>query len=80
MDKKFVGALLLPMIVTGAIVLWLTQSGLNNNVRDFSDSLRIQSQANLLLPYLLIQDDATKAMMLNEDQFEKPSSGSARQN
>ncbi len=57
------------LFFSGGFVTYETYESLRVNALDFSSTLKFKSEANKTLPYLLMQDDATKGMLLDINQL-----------
>lgn len=67
--QKFYLALLLPLAIASAAVVYTTDQALTKNSLNLSQALKFQGKANLILTLILKQDDASKAILLDPDQF-----------
>lgn len=68
--QKFYLTLLLPLLLISGIVSWLTYRSLDTNASELADALRLQGKTNRILPLLLAQDDASKAILIDPTQLE----------
>ncbi|WP_176736579.1 ATP-binding protein [Oligoflexus tunisiensis] len=68
---KFHLTLVVPLILVSIAVSAMTLRGLQNNASHLADVLRIESKTNRILSLLLLQDDASKAMLIDPNQLEK---------
>lgn len=66
---KFYLLLVLPLIAVSSLVTLVTYQSLNSNAADLAKALTIQGKANRLLPLLLVQDDSSKAILIDPDQL-----------
>lgn len=67
---KFYITLVLPLVCLAILVTIFTNSGLNDNAAELTTALQFQSEAKEILPLLLIQDDASKAILMDPEQFD----------
>ncbi len=56
---------LLPLLITGGLVVWLVHSGLRTNTRDLIAARQVKELAVTSLSLLLTQDDASKSLLLD---------------
>ena len=61
--------LLAPLALTGLVVGWLTYSGLGNNASELIAARKVKELSAQALAHLFVQDDATKAMLLEPEDF-----------
>ncbi len=66
---RFYLTLVVPLILVSIAVSAMTFRGLENNASNLADVLRIESKTNRILSLLLLQDDATKAMLIDPNQL-----------
>jgi signal transduction histidine kinase len=66
---KFYLLLVVPLIAVSSLVTWVTYQSLNSNAADLAKALTIQGKANRLLPLLLVQDDSSKAILIDPEQL-----------
>ena len=67
---RFYLALAVPLILISIAVTFMTFKGLRNNATDLAEFLRFESKTNRILSLLLVQDDASKAMLIDPGQLE----------
>src|SRR6478735_4819617 len=68
---KFYLTLVLPLVLVSLAVCFMSFRALQNNATHLADVLRIESKTNRILSLLLVQDDASKAMLIDPGQLEK---------
>jgi methyl-accepting chemotaxis protein len=61
--------LLVPLAVTGLVVGWLANVGLSHNASELVAARKVKELSSTALAHLLVQDDATKAMLLEPGDF-----------
>lgn len=64
------GLLVIPLVILSVVVTYQVHSSLKLNMMLLKESLDLRADANKLLPLLLIQDDATKAILINPGKLE----------
>ncbi|HXG49076.1 MAG TPA: methyl-accepting chemotaxis protein [Methylomirabilota bacterium] len=57
--------ILVPLLLTGVAVAWITRVSLQHNAADLVAARQIKEMAVMSLANLLVQDDATKALLLD---------------
>ncbi|MDQ3234490.1 MAG: hypothetical protein M3Q07_22025, partial [Pseudobdellovibrionaceae bacterium] len=67
---KFHLTLVIPLILVSIAVGVMTLNGLQDNASHLSELLRIESKTNRILSLLLVQDDASKAILIDPNQLE----------
>ncbi|HYX31976.1 MAG TPA: ATP-binding protein [Oligoflexus sp.] len=70
MAAKFHLTLVVPLILVSIAVGVMTLNGLQDNASHLSELLRIESKTNRILSLLLVQDDASKAILIDPNQLE----------
>ena len=64
---KFFLTLVMPLVLVSVWVTFITNQGLEENAKALTEALETESDARSVLPLLLVQDDASKTMLIDVD-------------
>lgn len=68
--QKFYLALVVPLLLISGVVSWVSYRSLDTNAEELAAALSLQAKTNRILPLLLMQDDASKAILIDPTQLE----------